>query len=213
MLVYHYDQNGIYTGMSTVTPSPLEPGRYLVPARAVEMEPPQAGLNQWPVWNGQNWELEPNFRGRTGYKTDTGEEVKIKAVGPWPADLSPDPKPGEAYVWDNQAGQWLYSLELDSPGSDYQFRDGAWIKTRFTKKEFLLLCGLPQVVKLNQAINGGNVLAKSVHDLLMSSDYIDLTDPDTEAMLQLLTTAEGGEIMTGAQADEILKGLAYVAEA
>ncbi len=209
MKVYYYDENGIYTGPGLAPPSPLEPGRFLIPAKAALVEPPEAGPGQSPVWNGVAWELKPDFRGQTGYNIQTGQEVKIKNIGPWPADLSPEPKPGAAYAWDSENAQWRYSLELDSPGSEYRFMDGSWIKIRFTKKEFLLVCGLDQVVKLNAAINSGNTLAKTVHDLLMSSEYIDVTDPTTGTMLELLTTIEGGQIMSPDQVEEILKGRSY----
>lgn len=100
-----------------------------------------------------------------------------------------------------------------NPGPDYQKIDGAWVKTRFSKKDFLLLCGIPLVTALNTAINAGNALAKTVHDLLFASEYIDLTDPATIQMLQLLTTAEAGGVLTEAQAQTILKGVIYEEEA
>ena len=30
------------------------------------------------------------------------------------------------------------------PGPDYEEIDGVWVKVRFTKKDFLLLCGIPR---------------------------------------------------------------------
>ena len=96
-----------------------------------------------------------------------------------------------------------------NPGPDYVRRDGDWWKIRFTKKEFLLLCGLPQVIALEAAIGGGNARAKAVHTLLMAAEYIDVTDPDTGLMVQLLTTEAGGSVLTAGQAAELLKGVRY----
>jgi hypothetical protein len=39
-VVYNYDNNGYYTGASTPQKSPLEPGKYLTPARATTTPPP-----------------------------------------------------------------------------------------------------------------------------------------------------------------------------
>lgn len=103
----------------------------------------------------------------------------------------------------------LATIEDLRPGDDYDLVDGQWMRHRFTKKDFLLLCGIAQVAALNTAINAGNALAKTVHDLLSVSDYIDVTDPDTTALVNLLTTAEAGSVLTAKQAAEILKGVPY----
>lgn len=42
MQIYHYDQNGLYLGDSIADPSPLEPGVFLIPARATTTKPPSA---------------------------------------------------------------------------------------------------------------------------------------------------------------------------
>lgn len=103
----------------------------------------------------------------------------------------------------------LAEIEDQRPGDDYDLVDSQWVRHRFTKKDFLLLCGIPRVAALNAAINAGNVLAKTVHDLLFASEYIDVTDPDTVQMVQLLTTAEAGSVLTAEQATDILKGTIY----
>ena len=98
-------------------------------------------------------------------------------------------------------------------GNDYVQRDdGGFYKIRYTKKDFLLRCGLPQVVALNRIIAEGNALAKTVHDLLFASDYIDVTDPATIEMVGLLTTEAAGPVLTEARAAEILHGEPYVIE-
>lgn len=103
----------------------------------------------------------------------------------------------------------LATIEDLRPGRDYDLVDDQWVRHRFTKKAFLLLCGISQVAALNAAINAGNTLAKTVHDLLAVSDYIDVTDPDTIQLVQLLTTTEAGSVLTAKQAAEILKGVPY----
>ncbi len=96
-----------------------------------------------------------------------------------------------------------------NPGPEYVERADGWWKIRFSKKDFLLLCGVPRVVALNTAIAGGNMLAKTVHDLLFAAEYVDVTDPDTVQMIRLLTTPDAGSVLTAEQAAAILTGVKY----
>lgn len=108
----------------------------------------------------------------------------------WETRTAPDPAPA-------------------SPGQDYLFRDGDWWKYKFTKKEFLLLCGIPQVIRLNAVISAGNPVAKTVHDLLFASEYIDVSDSATVELVQLLVTDEASNVLTEEQASLILQGQKY----
>lgn len=56
-IVYQYDIAGMFTGETEADESPLEPGVFLIPARCVEVAPPDYSGDQWPRWNGANWEL------------------------------------------------------------------------------------------------------------------------------------------------------------
>lgn len=56
MRIYHHDQAGFYLGASDADPSPLEPGKFLVPARAVTTPPPDdLPEDHVPRWNGAEW--------------------------------------------------------------------------------------------------------------------------------------------------------------
>lgn len=56
-IVYQYDIAGMFTGETEADESPLEPGVFLIPARCVEVAPPAYSGDQWPRWNGANWEI------------------------------------------------------------------------------------------------------------------------------------------------------------
>ena len=56
-IVYQYDLAGMYTSQTDADESPLEPGVFLIPARCVEVAPPEFSGDQWPRWNGAKWEL------------------------------------------------------------------------------------------------------------------------------------------------------------
>lgn len=52
MVVYSYDgRTGRFTHAEHADPDPLEPGKWLVPANAVEVQPPAPVGTQWPYWS------------------------------------------------------------------------------------------------------------------------------------------------------------------
>lgn len=58
MIVFQYDHAGILIGPVEADPSPLEPGRFLIPARCTTVAPPDdVPENQVPRWNGAAWVL------------------------------------------------------------------------------------------------------------------------------------------------------------
>lgn len=60
-IAYQTDRAGMYLGTVDADESPLEPGVFLMPARCVEIAPPDTWLDaQWPRWNGVAWDLVTN---------------------------------------------------------------------------------------------------------------------------------------------------------
>ena len=58
MKVYNYTDDGIYIGCGTAQPSPLEPGKFLIPRNATPVEPPSFNSNKQAFWNGITWEVQ-----------------------------------------------------------------------------------------------------------------------------------------------------------
>ncbi len=103
---YSYDPaTGEYTGVTTANESPLEPGVYLLPAHSTEVPPPEAGDHEAALWDGEAWDLIPDWRGETRYRTDTGEKVHITDLGPLPGDVTDVPPPDGEHVW--EGGAWV----------------------------------------------------------------------------------------------------------
>lgn len=55
--VYQYDIAGMYVGQTDADESPLEPGVFHIPARCVDLAPPDFDGEHLPRWNGAKWEL------------------------------------------------------------------------------------------------------------------------------------------------------------
>lgn len=57
-IVYQIDYAGHYAGQTEADESPLEPGVFLIPARCVEVPPPESWPeDRWPRFNGKTWDL------------------------------------------------------------------------------------------------------------------------------------------------------------
>lgn len=95
------------------------------------------------------------------------------------------------------------------PGPDYEKIGEAWVKVRFSRKDFMLHCSPELWMKLNAVKDAGNALAKFVHDLVTCADFVDVRDPATIEMVNLLTTEAAGKVLSTADAERILKGLPY----
>lgn len=55
--VYSYHpETGVYLGIAKAWESPLEPGKYLIPACATEEMPPETDDTQQAIWTGSAWE-------------------------------------------------------------------------------------------------------------------------------------------------------------
>lgn len=59
---YHPEYNN-YLGSSMADESPLEPGVWLIPAYATDIEPPTCELNQIQIFNGTSWDIIEDQRG------------------------------------------------------------------------------------------------------------------------------------------------------
>ncbi|MCL1939524.1 MAG: hypothetical protein FWG04_02550 [Desulfovibrionaceae bacterium] len=180
--VYLYDASGYFAG--------VDEDHGLLPNNATRTAP-EVLEGFIPRWNGEAWEQEEDHKGEQGWVN--GEPHTIIEYGPLPSGWSADPPPQPFH-----------------PGPDYdEQEDGAWVRVRFTRKDFMLWCGLDKLILINAAIAEGNPTVKTVHDLLMAAEFISIKDADTVQMAYLLATPEGGSILTPADVARILAGQEY----
>lgn len=101
MNVYNYHAlTGEYISITQADESPLETGKYLVPAYAMLEPPPQPGNNQIAVSDGQAWRLVEDYRGTIYYMPDGSRHVINELGIKPPLDSTPIPpvKPPVALV-------------------------------------------------------------------------------------------------------------------
>lgn len=56
MKIYHYDPvTNVFIGEGEADPSPLEPGKFLIPAYATEVAVPKIPAGMEAVWDGSKW--------------------------------------------------------------------------------------------------------------------------------------------------------------
>lgn len=59
MLIYHYDQfTRVLLGSSEADESPGDPGVFLIPAYATEIEPPETADGEFAVFDGTAWAVQ-----------------------------------------------------------------------------------------------------------------------------------------------------------
>ncbi|MGO0791102.1 hypothetical protein ACTOWA_14685 [Herbaspirillum seropedicae] len=105
--VYHYHpQTGELTGQSEADASPLEPGRWIVPAFATTIKPPSTGLREIAVWNEDGWQVHADWRGVTLFSTADGSVVVINRISETPPEhnATEQAMPSAAAVW--KEGRW-----------------------------------------------------------------------------------------------------------
>ena len=76
MEIYNYHPEYKHlTAVSIADESPLEPGVYLIPAYATDIEPPTCESNQIQVFDGTSWDIIEDQRG-IYYSTQTQEIIE-----------------------------------------------------------------------------------------------------------------------------------------
>ena len=80
MQIYNYDRfSGEYLFTSYADPNPLEPGKFLIPAFATELAPPEVQENEVRVFENGGWKIHLDFRESTYWGPD-GERKENKTA-------------------------------------------------------------------------------------------------------------------------------------
>jgi hypothetical protein len=156
MIVYKYDENGIYTGETTAQESPREPSLYLMPPNTTAKIPPEIGDHECAIFGNESWDIKPDYRDVTYWLPD-GTEHTIDAIDVVPPEnalyekptipLTPDEQ--QAYYsqlaqnmmdekarernYDNIASACSYTASTNSKFAAeaavcVEWRDAVWVK-------------------------------------------------------------------------------------
>lgn len=115
MKIYnYYHEYNTYVGSSLADESPLEPGVFLIPAHATDIEPPTCESNQIQIFNGTSWNIIEDRRG-TYYSTQTQQAIENynPLISPENATRQQPPEVTEGYklTWNDE---WVLE-ELPPP--------------------------------------------------------------------------------------------------
>lgn len=81
---YYYSYNteeNIFSGKFPAIKNPRRQTEFLLPAMATFKEPPDTNENEVAIWNGENWQIESDFRGEFQVDIETKEVSTIDYIG------------------------------------------------------------------------------------------------------------------------------------
>jgi hypothetical protein len=108
MIIFHYSpMTGELQSAGQADPNPMEPGNYIIPAFATEIEPPAAEAGYIAVFANGEWTVVEDHRGQVAWVVATKQQITIANLGPIPAGITLM-EPGPHDVW-NGSG-WSVDL-------------------------------------------------------------------------------------------------------
>ena len=110
MNAYKYSQTGEFVHEVLCQESPREPGKFLIPANATTVAPPEEQAGKARVWNGEEWGYRDDNRGKTMYSVDDSRQTStmsnvLGANVPERWTLTPPPDSDNKYTF--VGGEWL----------------------------------------------------------------------------------------------------------
>lgn len=98
--IYNYHpQTGEFMDSGLADASPLEPGKFLVPAHATTTPPPEPGQNETVLFTNDHWVIQPDYRGKVFYSIKDGTPSTVSQIGPLPTQLTHKPRPSPLHHW------------------------------------------------------------------------------------------------------------------
>ena len=111
MISYEFDsKTREYKGEAKCQKSPREPGKFLIPANATTVAPPEEQAGKARVWEGSAWRYADDNRGKTLYSVDDSRQTStmsnvLGADVPEGWTLTPPPDSDNKYTF--VGGQWV----------------------------------------------------------------------------------------------------------
>jgi hypothetical protein len=138
MDIFHYHPDtGIYLGQGVADESPLEPGVWLIPAHATELEPPQPSKGKQIAWSGDSWDVQPIPEPETEPEPEPEPE--------------PTPQPNYLAFWD--------ALMVSSVYASIRTQSMASLPMNTLATEFIALLGDAKAGRPNEAAIQASITA------------------------------------------------------
>ena len=106
MIIYHYhSEYNHFVGQDDADSSPLEPGKYLIPANATKIAPPECENGQIQIFDGTFWSVIEDKRG-IYYTTEERSDIIIndnpsEAPQDCTREVPPDVEENQYLTWDD----------------------------------------------------------------------------------------------------------------
>ncbi len=82
MKFYSYDcDTKIFSGIGLAQKNPKKPEEYLFPPNTTTVQPPVMKQHEAAIFNGEYWEIIPDYRGLDAVEIETGDVIEVKDVG------------------------------------------------------------------------------------------------------------------------------------
>ena len=137
MKTYKYSQTGEFLYEIQCQESPREPGKFLIPANATTVAPPEEQAGKARVWNGEEWGYRDDNRWKTMYSvTDSRQTITMSNVlganVPEGWTLTPPPDSDNKYTF--VGGEWLPQSVEELRA---QLENQLWVNYKAYQREYV----------------------------------------------------------------------------
>ena len=150
-LVYNYNEKGVFTGTGIAQVDFIDTEKFILPGNSTFIAPPDFSNETIPVWNGLNWTIEVDLRGKLAYNCITMQPTQITNVGVIPSTFTLiEPPKTNIYNtkmnFNNITQKWDIDIEsqkeIDVKERDILLRESDAKIIRYTSEKALVDKGL-----------------------------------------------------------------------
>ena len=137
MKTYKYSQTGEFLYEIQCQESPREPGKFLIPANATTVAPPEEQAGKARVWNGEEWGYRDDNRWKTMYSINDSRQTSVMSnvLGANVPDgwtLTPPPDSDNKYTF--VGGEWLPQSVEELRA---QLENQLWVNYKAYQREYV----------------------------------------------------------------------------
>lgn len=113
MIAYLYDNNNYYLGTTVLQLSPLEEGVFFDQSNSTRISPPEFKENEIPYWNGESWEIKPDYSGKKYYSKSNRSEKTFDVGESFDSNYTDIPPNNVTFeIWNESSLSWIVDEEV-----------------------------------------------------------------------------------------------------